>query len=253
VSTRPEILPAARGFTLVELAIASLVLGLILSGILVPLSRQVETRQKNDTQRVLDETREALMGFALSKGYLPCPAISATNGAEDRTGGTCTGGKRSGFVPWETLGVAKLDAWGRILGYSVDSDFTSSASTFTLAMLPGASPGPDITIRTRDSSGALTNLTNVSSVVAVVISFGPNGYGATNDQAVTQAKPSDWPASNTDENTNSTGTTTFVFRDRQDQGTSLAGGGAGGEFDDILVWLPAYTLFQRMVTAKLLP
>src|SRR4029078_3924100 len=102
-----------------------------------------------------DETREALLGFALSKGYLPCPAVSATNGAEDRTGGTCTGGKRSRFAPWETLGGAKLDAWGRILGYSVDSDFPSSASPFTLSMLPGASPGPDITIRTRDSSGAL--------------------------------------------------------------------------------------------------
>src|SRR4029078_12181443 len=115
-----------------------------------------------------DETREALLGFALSKGYLPCPAISETNGAEDRTGGTCTGGKRSGFIPWETLGVAKLDAWGRILRYSVTMNFALSTSPFSL------STSPDITIQTRSSSGVLTNLTNASTVVAVVLSLGMN-------------------------------------------------------------------------------
>ena len=231
----------ARGFTLIEMAIASVVIGLILGSLLVPLSRQVELRQKSDTQRILDETREALLGFALANGYLPCPAVSSTNGQEDRTAGVCTGGKRSGFLPWETLGVAKLDAWGNMFRYSVTPAYSASGFSLTTA--------EDITIRTRDSSGALTNLTNNNTVVAVVISFGPNGYGATNDQAVAQALPSDWPASNTDENTNSNGTTTFVFRDRQDQGAS----GTGGEFDDLVVWLPSVTLFQRLVTAKILP
>jgi prepilin-type N-terminal cleavage/methylation domain-containing protein len=243
MSMRSEILSSARGFTLVELAIASLVMGLILSSILVPLSRQVEMRQKNDTQRILDETREALLGFALSKGYLPCPAISETNGAEDRTGGTCTGGKRSGFIPWETLGVAKLDAWGRILRYSVTMNFASSTSPFSL------STSPDITIQTRNSSGVLTNLTNASTVVAVVLSLGMNGNSGYNDQGIAQLLPTTWPGSFTDENTNSTATTTFVSRDQQDAGAS----GTGGEFDDVLSWLPAYTLFNRMVTAKLLP
>jgi type II secretory pathway pseudopilin PulG len=237
----------ARGFSLVEIAIASVVIGLILGSILVPISRQSELRQKNDTQKLLDETREALLGFALANGYLPCPAVSSTNGLEDRTAGVCTGGKRQGFVPWQTLGVAKLDAWGNIFGYSVTAAFASSASPFSL------STAEDITIQTRTSAGALTNLTNSNTVVAVVLSFGPNGYGAYSDQAIARAKPSDWPASNADENTNTTATTTFVFRDRQDQGTSLAGGGAGGEFDDMLVWLPAYTLYSRMVTAKKLP
>lgn len=234
-----------RGFTLVEMAIASIVIGLILGSILVPLSRQAELRQKADTQRILDETREALLGYALANGYLPCPAISSTNGLEDRSAGVCTGGKRSGFLPWQTLGVAKLDAWGRILGYSVTPAYSATGLSLTT--------NPDMRIQARDTSGALTNLTNANSVVAVVVSSGPNGYGAYNDQAVAQANPSDWPASNTDENTNATGTTLFVFRDRQDQGTSLAGAGAGGEFDDMVVWLPAVTLFQRLVTAKVLP
>ncbi|HKU71088.1 MAG TPA: type II secretion system protein [Burkholderiales bacterium] len=232
-----------RGFTLVELAIASLVMGLILSGILVPLSRQVETRQKNDSQRILDETREALIGYALSKGYLPCPATSVTNGQEGaRTAGTCN--SRRGLIPWETLGVAKLDAWGNILGYSVTPAFASSTVPFSL------STSPDITIQTRTSgTAALSNLTNSNTVVAAIISFGPNGYGGYNDQAVLRANPSDWPASNTDENSNTTNTNSFVSRDRQDQGAT----GIGGEFDDVVVWLPAYTLFQRMVTAKMLP
>ena len=61
--------------------------------------------------------------------------------------------------------------------------------------------------------------------------------------------PTGWPANNTDENTNATGTTTFVSRDAQ--GTSA--GGAGGEFDDIVVWVSRYTLLNRMVAAGKLP
>ena len=233
----------ARGFTLIEMAIAIFIIGLLVGSLLVPVSKQVEQRQRAATQVSLSELREALLGFALANGYLPCPAVSATNGVEDRTAGVCTGGKRLGFIPWQTLGVAKVDPWGNIFQYSVTPAFSSGTTAFSL------STTPDIRIRTRDSSGTLTNLTNSNTVVAVVVSLGRNGYGATNDQAVVQALPSTWPASFADENTNSSGTTIFVSRDQQDEGAS----GTGGEFDDIVVWLPAYTLFNRMVTAKKLP
>jgi prepilin-type N-terminal cleavage/methylation domain-containing protein len=233
----------ARGFTLVEMAIAVLVIGLILGSVLVPLSRQVEQRQIANTQAALDEIREALLGFALAKGYLPCPAVSATNGQEARTAGACTGGIRQGFLPWETLGASKLDGWGNIFRYSVTLAYASSAAPFSLTT------APDITIQTRTSAGALSNLTNANTVVAVVLSLGKNGNGGNNDQGVAQALPSTWPGSYADENTNASGSTTFVSRVRQDQGAL----GTGGEFDDIIVWLPVFTLFNRMVTARLLP
>lgn len=233
---------SSQGFTLVELAIAIFIIALLLGSILVPLATQVEQRQIVDTQKKQDEIKEALMGFALANGYLPCPAISATNGLEDRTAGVCTGGKRAGFLPWETLGIAKADAWGRLYRYSVAATFSSSTVPFTLT-----STG-DIIVRTRNTAGVLTNLTS-TAVPAVVVSHGRNGYGGTGELGNVIATPGTWPASFVDENTNLTGTTSFVSRSPQAEGAS----GTGGEFDDIVIWVPLYVLQNRMVTAGKLP
>ncbi len=109
--------------------------------------------------------------------------------------------------------------------------------------------GADITVRTRDSAGALVNLTNSSTVPAIVISHGKNGYGGTSESGTGMALPTGWPASFADENSNATGTTSFVSRPPQAPGAS----GTGGEFDDIVTWVPLYVLLNRMVTAGKLP
>lgn len=238
------------GFTLVELAISIFIIALLLGSILVPLATQVEQRQYSDAQKKQDEIKEALIGFALANGYLPCPAESAANGQEgSRTAGVC--GSRIGFLPWEALGMPKTDTWGRLYRYSVTPAFTDNTTTptpvFTLTTTP------DIIVRTRDNTGALINLTNSSlpTVPAIVISHGTNGYGGTGEQGIAVAPPSppDSLAAHPDENTNATGTTTFVSRSPQAQGAS----GAGGEFDDVLIWVPRFLLLNRMIAAGKLP
>jgi hypothetical protein len=93
-------------------------------------------------------------------------------------------------------------------------------------------------------------LTNNADIPAVVLSHGKNGYGSVNDQGALQANPADWPLSNVDESTNVTvATTTFVSRAPQAAGLP----GAGGEFDDIVVWISPNILFNRMVAAGKLP
>ena len=180
---------------------------------------------------------------------MPCPAVSVANGLEDRTAGTCTTGKRSGFLPWVTLGVSKDDAWGRLYRYSVTPNFSDSTVPFTLTS------ASDITVRTRNNAGTLVNLTTASSVPAIVISHGKNGYGGTDEQGNVLAlpplagPPPIWPANYPDENTNATGTTTFVSRTPQAPGA----GGAGGEFDDVVIWVPRFVLLNRMVAAGKLP
>jgi len=232
----------ADGFTLVELAVALVIITLLLGSVLVPLASQVEQRKIWETQRTLDQINEALIGYAITRGHLPCPAISAANGLEDRTGGTCTGNKRQGFLPWAELGVSKLDAWGHIFRYSVTLAFANSAAPFTL------SSTRDITLYPRDNTGTQVNLSNSSDIPAVVISHGPDGLAGIDDQGIAVALPSDWPASYADENLNATSATSFMSRTSQG-----AAGGTGGSFDDLVVWISPNVLFNRMVAAQKLP
>ena len=56
-----------QGFTLVEVAVAMLVAFLACSH----LCTQLDQRNYAQTQRILEETREALLGFAMANGRLP--------------------------------------------------------------------------------------------------------------------------------------------------------------------------------------
>src|SRR5689334_11149177 len=118
-STMSKKISRYQGFTLVEMAVVLVILGLLLSTLLIPLSAQIDQRNYAETREQLDEIREALIGYGASHGYLPCPAVSASNGSEDRSANTCTGNKRVGFLPWAELGVPKLDSWGHLYRYSV--------------------------------------------------------------------------------------------------------------------------------------
>lgn len=226
------------GFTLVEIAIVLLIVGLMIGGLIAPLSSQMEQRRVSDTRRVMDEAREALFGFALRNGYLPCPAISSSNGLEDRSNNACN--KRYGYLPWATLGVARLDGWNRLMGYSVTPEFADSATLFSLRTQR------DITIATRALNGQLVAATGVNDIPAAIISFGKNGYGATSDQNTVVA---DAGAGNVDEKTNlqSSGTA-LIMRDPSDDTRS-----PGGAFDDIVVWISPNILYNRMVAAQRLP
>ena len=227
-----------RGFSLVELAIVLVIVGLLIGGLLTPLSVQFEQRRINDTQRALEETREALLGFAIRNGYLPCPAISAANGIEHRIGAACA--KRTGYIPWATLGVAKLDAWGRIYRYSVTPAFANSQYLFTLGT------ARDITVASRDTQGRLTPATGLADIPALVMSHGRNGFGAVSDVGIPVAAPVD---GNADERVNAGPSgTAFISRVPADNPAA-----PGGVFDDLVAWVSPNVLFNRMVAAGTLP
>ncbi|HUW25479.1 MAG TPA: prepilin-type N-terminal cleavage/methylation domain-containing protein [Gallionella sp.] len=63
------------GFTLVEMAIVLAIVGLLLGGLIPTLSAQMESQRINETRKQLDEIQQALMGFAIINGRLPCPAL----------------------------------------------------------------------------------------------------------------------------------------------------------------------------------
>ena len=230
------------GFSLIELAIAIFVITLLLGGLLVPLSTQVEQRKVNETQKVLDEIREALMGYSLANGYLPCPDKTTSagvgtpnDGQEDVNAGTCV--TQDGNLPWVTLGVTGYDSWGNRFRYGVDAQFSQRAPTFNLTTT-------STTLRVCTTSACSSLLTTISDgPPAIVLSHGKNGYGAINS-ITGNANPAPTGA---DELENTDGDAIFVSH------SESASGSGAGEFDDIVVWLSREVLLNRMVAAGRLP
>jgi prepilin-type N-terminal cleavage/methylation domain-containing protein len=236
-------LPVSRGFSLIEMSIVLLLVALLLGSILVPLSAQVDQRRASDTEKQLDAIKESLIGFAIANRYLPCPAVSATNGAEDRTGTACTGGKRVGFLPWVTLGITRYDSWANLYRYSVTPAFSVSdpANLFNLVSVG------DITLQARDGVGTAINLSAANSIPVVVLSHGKNGYGATSLDGAARAVPASW-TNVLDEYNNANNATSFWARVPTDN-TAVT----GGQFDDVVTWISPSILFSRMVAAGQLP
>jgi type II secretory pathway pseudopilin PulG len=220
------------------------IVALLIGGMILPLSAQLDQRHYDETRQQLNETREALIGFALVNGRLPRPATSLTDGLENPVG--CGGDDAcTGFVPWSTLGVKKTDAWGKMIRYSVTPAFASSATALKLSAY-----GSSKKILTRDSDGATSYLAGAGSdcgssscVPAVLLSFGKNNWGTT-PEGVAIADDS---ATNADEDANASETTQFFARDPSNAPEH------GGEFDDLVVWISPYILFNRMIAAGRLP
>jgi len=228
------------GFTLIELALVMAVVALLMGGLLVPLTMQVEQQKIRETQRSMEEIKEALFGYAIANRHLPCPAVSATDGAEgprDATTHECI--SRVGFIPWSVLGVSKLDGWGRIFRYSTAPLYSKNMAVFSLT-----SPR-DITIKSRDAAGNQVNFSSTDDIPAVVISHGKNGYLGTTDSGGVVPNAS---ANNPDEIANASAVNLFVTRVMSGNSASVA-----GEFDDLVAWLSPHILFNRMVAAGRLP
>lgn len=250
-----------RGFTLAELAIALVILALLLAGAIIPLSSQLELRNITDTQRTMEHIREALIGFAMANGRLPCPArgqtpagttdsttwaptsVDAGNEQWDSTNNRCF--VLSGVVPWATLGVPEVDAWGRRFTYRVSHAFADAVSLASYQSLatpalspanaslmspanqtPTCVPTPtptlssfalcslgDIAVYNRNES-TKARVTIGSALPALFVSHGRNGYGAFQTNGIRFSGPGDTdgdgvPDPNADEAANVSGSTTL--------------------------------------------
>ena len=67
-----------QGFSLLELAIVLLIVGLLLGGLIMPLGSRMDQQRIDTTRQQLEQIREALTGYALANDALPCPATPAS-------------------------------------------------------------------------------------------------------------------------------------------------------------------------------
>ena len=242
------------GFSLIELSIVLLIVALLLGGLLVPLTAQIDQQRAKETQKTFAELKEALIGFAIVNGRLPCPATpNSSTGLESYSGGVgaspCTN-PFNGLVPAATLGISPinnqgllLDGWNNPIRYAVsDANIGTSTNalttsngmkTATISSLAGTNllyVCASATVINITNCGTATKLTN--NAPALVFSLGKNGNLGTlgaDEQANTANKP------------------VFVSHEQ-------SSAGAGNEdFDDIVVWLSTGILINRMVSAGQLP
>jgi len=232
--------PRNFGFTLIEMAIVLTIVGLLISTLLLPLSKQREMNNYSETKKILEEIKEALIGYAVANGRLPCPD-NDEDGVEEFAAGQCRGANYEGTLPYRTLGVRKLDNWNNFYGYRVSQSF---AETLSL------SSSGDITVNGRGDNPNTVNVIETkfiasitTSAAAVIVSYGKNGYGAA-------------PSMNVDETTNATQGKVKLSRvhtDKSDGCSDTDESKSFCEFDDIIDWVSPNVLFNRMVAAGKLP
>ncbi len=238
-----------KGFSLLEMAIVLTIVGLLMAGLIPSISGQIEQQHRSETRKQLDDIQQALFGFAVSNGRLPCPAdgtiptvAGLANGA-GREKISCVAGANGGVLPWVTLGVSETDAWGRRFTYRVSPNFADAVNTTTYA---GCTPKliPTQASFALCSKGNLNigltaGATNVATnIPALIVSHGTDGLGAFMPSGQ-QIQPV--PTANTEQGDNTDNDNNFVSHDPT------------GSFDDLVVWISPNILFNRMVMAGKLP
>lgn len=243
------------GFTIIELVVGIAVIGLLLGAIMTPLATQFRVRTLKEAERNLNDVKQALIGYAMTNRRLPCPDTDTNpDGLENPIGGgTCSAAE--GALPWNTLGVDASDVWGRLYTYRVSPEFTHQTS-------PGSLPAGsqldlddtgNITVvdRASDKSEIVLAGSTTGFAVAVVVSFGANGYGGQDTDGNALAVPT-----GADEIENSDGDAKFVRRRYSAGADSCSDTGGSNpfcEYDDLVVWIPAPLLKSQLVQAGRLP
>lgn len=244
------------GFTLIEMAMVLMIVALLLGGMLVPLSAQMDQRNVSDTQKTLSDIKEAIIGYAIANGRFPCPASSTSSGTESfAAGGAANNGMCSnfynGFVPAATLGITPvdsqgyaIDAWNNRIRYAatswdsttplVDNVFTSTLGMKVVGLnvlAPNLLVCSTATGISTSSCAAGAALTSSPGVPVIIYSTGKNGGsgGTSPDEAANL------------DGTNANSNRTFVSH----LPTST--------FDDLVVWVSPNILYNRMVAAGKLP
>lgn len=248
----------ALGFTLLELAIVILLIGIFMGLGVSALDVQQTNRAFSETREKQEKIKDALVTHLTNFTRLPCPDTNLTvasppDGNENRVGGIPTGACSNaasaaidpaiGVLPYLTLGLSRddaLDGWDNFFTYQVSLDNAATATIregWTLTNTFDVGNTGSITVNDRNSAGGVVPLSN--AVAAVVVSHGRNGLGA----YTTKGTPNQAPPAATDESDNSDNNSIYFDREFTD-----VLGPAGGSFDDVVLVLTPTDLLTPAIS-----
>jgi prepilin-type N-terminal cleavage/methylation domain-containing protein len=254
-----------RGFTLIEMAIVLVVVGLILSGGLLAVTPVLQGSRVTETNAKLDRIEDALLLFGIQNGCLPCPATgsiatgvanygTARHAAGYYTSGCATASNlcvaTAGVVPWLNLGLSEddiTDAWGNRISYQLSSGTTTTCTASTPlasrnnnlqlsggfarnSTLPSCYPYGTLAVNNAAGGAIVPGVAGQEGAAYVLVSHGPDGEGAWTATEKAESGPHNNQEANADD------ATPFVQNDFSDFGDV--------RFDDVVRWRTAPMLIQ---------
>lgn len=166
--SRQKLLSDQKGLTLIDVSVALMIIGLLVTPVLYALKEYKADRVSDDTTQNIAAVDTAIRNYFLANGFYPCPAnpainiddpvaaVAATHGISQvnltpGSEGAClminAGGVAEGSVPHTELGldVSQIyDGWGNKILYAVDPSRASSiaAAAITAPAPPNFAPPP---------------------------------------------------------------------------------------------------------------
>ncbi len=216
------------GFTLLEMAVVLVIIGLLLGGMLMPLASQNNQKKIQTTKDILHQAHDALLGYAILNNRLPCPASVASDGSPQPNNATTNCNQQHGFLPAREIGLVGQfnddnlisDAWGNPIRYSLSNLNGGEYSNVITAQ--NVSTG----FRVCSQSTCSNDQIIADKIVAVICSLGKNGA---------------YPTSSTNQRENTDADNDFTMADYSEA--------VGSEFDDICRWISPNALVLELIRA----
>jgi prepilin-type N-terminal cleavage/methylation domain-containing protein len=212
-SINPVIAPNRRrtgGFTLVEMTMVLVVMGIFMTLGLAAFSAQMNSAAATATRKKQEIIQEALIGYLRDYKRLPCPETTAMGGGQP----TGLEGRQSnisagvpdpaslcssywGTVPFATLGLSKdiaMDGYDNFYSYFVSNASATTNPDWTLTQntttnTPGFFVGIPGKIAVAEN-GAAAPSDQAKWAVVVLVSHGKNGEGAFASKGTRNVLPS---------------------------------------------------------------
>jgi len=236
------------GFTLIEMAIVLVIIGLVLSGGLIAVSPVIENSKNAETNQRLDRIEQALILHVITNGCLPCPATAndastdANAGQASDSGGTpyasgCQAAAclAQGVVPWVNLGISEQDAtdgFGTRISYAIANTLQNTDGMVRTP--PAGYPAGDLVV---EATAGGTDITAVAAYV--LISHGADRAYGYSLQTGTGPRADPFNAAQQQANSDGAG---FVGSPFVQQDMFLVRGAT--YFDDLVRWRTAPMIIQ---------